>query len=422
MRLKNNWFSGITIPVEENLSELITCDQDDEVDPHHAGMTWAGVRKIWQSIEKLYQTGVHPAITISIRKNGKRILKRSIGHSRGRGPGSAKGTYPEIATPDTPVCLFSASKSVTAMAVHLLVEDGDIHLLDPVSHFIPEFGKNGKENITVHDLLTHRSGIPILPEEADTRLIYDHEGMVALLCSMDIQHPPARRFSYNALGSGYLLNEIIRRVKGKDLGELIQERIAKPLGMRYFSYGVQDKQIREVATNYFTGLRLRYPVSKIARRALGAPWEEVVNISNQPEFMQCTIPSANLVATADEMCRFYILLLNGGELDGVRIFDPLTIERALIPAGKMDLDHTLMVPMRYTAGFMLGADPVGMWGAWSKKAFGHVGFMNILTWADPRINTAIALMTTGKPLFGSHLKEIVQFVTAVVSACGKDAD
>src|SRR5690606_4439025 len=96
------------------------------------------------------------------------------------------------------------------------------------------------------------------------------------------------------------------------------------------------------------------------------------------------------------------MMLNGGEWDGHRLFDPRTIERAVQEFGSVTLDRTLFVPMRYSAGFMLGANPFGFWGRGSGKAYGHVGLINKMCWADPDRRIAVSLLTTGIPLV-SHL-------------------
>jgi len=213
------------------------------------------------------------------------------------------------------------------------------------------------------------------------------------------------------------MGEIVRRVTGRNIRELLRETIQEPLGFRYFNYGVPDKDISKVAVNYDTGLPLIFPVSAIAKRALSVSWGDVVRISNEPRFMQVIIPAANLVATADEMSQFYQMLLNGGELNGKRIFKPSTIRRAVAPVGKMWFDGTMVVPMRYSAGLMMGASPVGMWGPYSESAYGHIGFINIFCWADPARDISVSLQTTGKSLAGPHMGLLMKFLFTVGRHC-----
>jgi len=106
----------------------------------------------------------------------------------------------------------------------------------------------------------------------------------------------------------------------------------------------------------------------------------------------------------------------------VRIFQPETVRRAVAPAAKMGFDGTMVVPMRYSAGLMLGAAPVGLWGPYSESAFGHVGFMNILCWADPARDISVSLQTTGKTLIGTHIGPLVRFLFIVGRRCRMKTD
>jgi len=109
------------------------------------------------------------------------------------------------------------------------------------------------------------------------------------------------------------------------------------------------------------------------------------------------IPSANVVANADELCAFYQCLLDGGELGGVRVFDPRTVRHATSEQTYLELDLTLGIPLRYGLGFMLGGSTLSLFGPATPYAFGHLGFTNIISWADPHRRLAVALVTSGKP-------------------------
>jgi CubicO group peptidase (beta-lactamase class C family) len=98
----------------------------------------------------------------------------------------------KIASLDTPICLFSASKAVTAVLVHLLAQQGKVNLLYPVSYYLPAFAANGKGSITLWQLLTHRSGIAKLPPGTDVNLLFDHDAATAMICaaaSTDCRRP-----------------------------------------------------------------------------------------------------------------------------------------------------------------------------------------------------------------------------------------
>ncbi len=97
------------------------------------------------------------------------------------------------------------------------------------------------------------------------------------------------------------------------------------------------------------------------------------------------------------------MLLSGGRYHDQQILTPQTVFRATLPTSVTGLDRTLLAPMRYALGPMLGSNPVGLFGPMTGQAFGHLGFSNILSWADPERDISVSLLTTGKSVIGTHL-------------------
>jgi CubicO group peptidase (beta-lactamase class C family) len=303
------------------------------------------------------------------------------------------------------------------MMIHWLAEKGQVNLSDPVMRYIPEFAAHGKHKITIFNIISHHGGIPAPPPETDPEILFDHEGLVKMVCNLTPRSKDGSSMAYHAVTGGTILGEIVQRVTGRNIRELLKETVQEPLGFRYFNYGVPEADFRHVATDYATGVPLFFPLSALVKRALSVGWDDVVRIANQPRFYKIIIPAANLVATADEMSQFYQMLLNGGELNGRRIFAAETVRRAVRPAAKMWFDGTLVIPMRYSPGLMLGGSPVGIWGPYSESAYGHVGFINIFCWADPARDISVSLQTTGKSLIGSHIGPLARFLFTVGRHC-----
>ena len=143
----------------------------------------------------------------------------------------------------------------------------------------------------------------------------------------------------------------------------------------------------------------------------------MVEISNDPRFLTGIVPSGNVVATANEMSRFFQLLLDGGVLDGVRVFDERTVRRATVEHSYLEIDFTLGFPFRYGMGFMLGAEWFSPYGPYTRHAYGHIGFTNILCWADPERRVAAALLTSGKPLVYPELYYLFELLRQIGVAC-----
>lgn len=402
-----------TCKVPRDLASVTSYDPAREVDPRQVGLHEEQKQSIWRAVEGLYATGISPAVSICLRKGGQVVLDRAIGHRIGNGPDDTPDTPKELARPDTPFCLFSASKVVTAMLVHKLAEDHQLDLLAPVSHYLPAFAANGKQHVTTAHILSHRAGIPTIQGDFDAELLFDTPKVVEILFNAAPATRSGHRAAYHAVTGGYILGELIRVITGKDAREYLADLIQQPLGMKYFNYGLRPEYRDQVAQGYATGLKPVGPVDWFIRNALGDSLDRVVEISNDPRFMDIICPAGNIYATADEACRFFEMLMRGGTLDGVKVFDPLTIRRATLEAGKPQFDGTLLLPLRYSHGMMLGANPVGLYGPMTGRAFGHLGFSNIFCWADPERDISVSLLTSGKPVVGPHLPALGKLLTRI---------
>ena len=123
------------VAVPRKLAALTAVDRDAECDPRDVGLNPKAVAAIWTAVERLYRTGLHPAMTLVLRRHGRIVFKRAIGCLRGNGPGERGPLVP--LSPDAPLCLFSASKAVSALLIHKLAEEGRLRLEDLVVDYIP---------------------------------------------------------------------------------------------------------------------------------------------------------------------------------------------------------------------------------------------------------------------------------------------
>jgi CubicO group peptidase (beta-lactamase class C family) len=342
------------------------------------------------------------------------VLHRALGHAAGNSPGDDPDGPKVLMTLETPTNIFSASKAITAMVIHKLDERGVLHLEDRVCDFIPEFDRYGKHHVTLRHVLAHRSGIPNLPPGAlDLDLLDRPEEITELMCEAKLQTRPGRMLAYHAVSGGFVLGEVVRRATGHDIRTVLEREIRDPLGLRLTSYGVPPEMADRVAVNAFTGPPLPPPLSGVLRRALGMPLQRAVELSNDRRFNTGIIPSANIITNALELSAFYQCLLDGGELGGARVFQPRTVRHATTEQSYLEMDFTLLFPIRYGLGFMLGAKGPNPFGSGNEHAYGHVGLSNIFAWADPERDLSVALLTTGKPVVGLHAVRIVQFLRDV---------
>ncbi len=379
-----------------------------------AGLAQEDVEAIWATVVATYETALHPALAMCLRVGGHIVLDRAIGHERGNAPDDPPQAPRDPATPDTPFSLFSASKVATAMLVHALDDEGLLHLDDRVVEYVPEFGQNGKERITLRHVLTHTAGLPIVPaENVDLDLLASPTEIQRLLCEAKPRSIAGRRLAYHALTGGYILQLVIERVTGKGIRQVLDERIRKPLKMKWFDYGVSPENAGRVAEHAITGPRAIGPHGALLKRSLGVTLEEAVRSSNDPRYLTAIVPSGNIVATAEETSRFFECLLRHGEYDGVRVFDRRTVHRAVAEQSYFELDTVLMLPIRYGMGFMLGGRHSLLFGFNTEQAYGHLGFTNVVCWADPQRDASVGFMNTGKPFLSARLLKWANVMRAI---------
>jgi CubicO group peptidase (beta-lactamase class C family) len=406
------------IDVPRDLESVTTRGPED--DPGAGGMTSESVERIWKGVTGWYRSGVHPAIQVCVRREGAVVLNRAIGHARGNGPRDGSDAERVLATPDTPFLIYSGAKAITAFVVHMLHERGALDIHDRVSDYIPEYAQKDKGDITIGHVLAHRAGVPNLPREAfDLDNAHNRELIVQMLVDAAPSWRAGDRLSYHAVSGGYILGEVVHEVTGKDIRQVLAEEILDPLGFRWTNYGVAEEDVGEVAVNYLTGPRSAPPLSTFMTRALGLPFDELVKATNDPRFLTAVVPSANTITTAWELSRFYEIMRRGGELEGVRVMSAETIHQALTEQSHLELDLSLGFPTRFSYGLMLGARLLSLYGRDTQHAFGHLGFTNMLAWADPERGTAVAIMTNGKPLLYPDLPRFYNLTQRITSETPK---
>jgi CubicO group peptidase (beta-lactamase class C family) len=410
------------IPVIDSAIGLLTrrcpTPTDLEIITHHGQESGPGEKAdaVWALVQAVYRSGMHPGIQICIRHEGEVVLDRAIGHARGVVPGKRFDRDRAVPlTLDTPVNLFSAAKPVTGMVMHKLEEVGALHLDDEVAKHLPGFEQHGKDRITIRQVLTHRAGIATLPSEAfDLDLLSDPDEIERIVCGLRPTYLPGAIPEYHAVTGGFIMEAIAKRVTGRSLREILASEIKTPLGLDWFDYGVAPEDTDRVAQNLETGVPLGPVAGLLMKRALGKPWGEVLQMSNDPRFLTAVIPSANVIVRARDIAVFYQCIMDGGSFGGTRVFEDETVESALrAPHDELVIDRMIGLPIRYGSGFMLGSDSFSLFGWNRPRAFGHIGMSNLFTWADRDRELVVAILTTGKPVIGPHLLPFVKLITGI---------
>ncbi|WP_460695651.1 serine hydrolase domain-containing protein [Nocardia thraciensis] len=378
----------VTVPVD--VDSVTTAGPED--DPADAGMSRAVVESVWAAVLDWYRLGTTPAIQVCLRRNGRIVLNRAIGHARGNAPGDASDAEKIPVTPDMPFCGFSTAKGVSATVMFMLLEQGAFALNDPVCHYIPEFAANGKQAITIGDVLSHSAGIPfITPPYKGADLVLDEELAVRALADLTPSWRPGRFRVYHAMTSGLIQRLLVQRATGKRMREHLAEQVLDPLGFRWTTFGVRAEDVDLVVPSVRTGPPPGRVWKFLAHKALGGGLSGPVSEADNRAFLTAELPSGNLVTTASELSRFYEILSRGGELDGVRIIRPDTLREAVRPAKWLPGAAGRVS----RAGFELGGRR-SKFGAHTGYHFGRSGLTTQYGWADPERGLSGAILTSGK--------------------------
>lgn len=368
-------------------------------DEDHSGIDRAAVERIWQAARHWYQGGMHPAIQVCLRHDGRVVLNRAIGHGWGNAPTDPPDAEKVPVGTDTPFCVYSAAKGVAATVVHRLVERGAFALDDRVCEYLPTFTSHGKDRITIRHVMTHSAGLPFpTGPRPDVKRADDHDYALEKLSELRPLYRPGLVHMYHALTWGPLIREIVWRATGKEIREILATEILDPLGFRWTNFGVAKEDVGLVAPSHATGRPLPPILAKIFRKAIGGTVHEVIPYTNTSLFLTTIVPSSNTISTADELSRFAETLRRGGELDGVRVLGEATLRDAVRQCRRLRPDvATGLMPARWGTGYMLGTNRFGPFGRNAPAAFGNLGLANIAMWADPQRSLAAGVISSGKP-------------------------
>src|ERR1700730_6069433 len=289
-------------------------------------------------------------------------------------------------TADTLQMVMSTTKGVVAVAGHILAEEGRLDFDAPVTHYWPEFAAEGKGTMPVRWLFSHRAGLAAIDTPLTVEHVYAWDPVVAALAAQRTNWEPGSAHGYHALTYGWRAGEVIRRASGVSVGRFVAERVARPLGLDFW-IGLPDALNPRVASlipapsppprapaDPFAA-RLADPTS-LLHRAFTNPAGLVVAV-NLPAFRAAEVPAAHGIGTARSLARLYAACI--GEVDGVRLLRPETVERAMRTEAHGP-DLVVGYETSYGTGFQLSFPSRPMAGDGS---FGHYGMGGSVGFAHP---------------------------------------
>jgi len=332
-----------------------------------SGLTPEGRQRVEDVAREHLGRGWHSASQLSIYRHGKSEVDLRLGGGVGKR-----------------MLWFSATKPITAVAIHMLVERGQLDLDAPVAEVWPEFSQGGKQAVTTRHVLTHQGGFPVFPLDFHMRRAADWTHLAEVTASLPAMWEPGTAVGYHPVTYGFALGEVIRRIDGREPRDFFRDEIFEPLRMDA-SLGTATPE--EVALpEAMSEVTFQDPEGSEARTT------NIVERFRMPETLASQMPAANGIGTADALARFYAMLERGGELDGVRLLQPETVAEATRQHVHTDADLTSGLPSSFGLGFIVD----GLFAPFDKPGvFGHSGQQCAISYAEPDLGLAVAYLTNG---------------------------
>ncbi len=328
------------------------------------GIDGARLRRAIDSAKEWVDSGQVPAISFAVGRRGRFSDAVTFGVKS-----------------ESLFLMASPTKPVTATAIMILVERGQLALEDRAVEYLPRLAA-GKREIRIRHLLTHTSGLPDMPPD-NLMLRRAHRPLSAFVEStykVPLLFEPGTRVNYQSMGSA-LLGEIVHQITGKTLPDFLQSEVFGPLSMRETSLGFRPATKDRIAP-------IRLPDEQ-----RGADWSW-----NSDYWLGLGVPWGGLVSNATDYLKFITMTASGGVLDGVKILSRAT-------ARVMTINQLSFMPRipeddRQSRGWGLGwrlgwpAHPDRFGDLLSPRTFGHWGATGTLVWADPETETSTVILST----------------------------
>ena len=275
---------------------------------------------------KNFESGLEVGASLAVSLDGKLVIDIWGGYQ--------DATKTEQWEKDTIVNVFSTTKVMTALCIHLLVDRGLIDLDTPIAKYWPEFAQNDKDNIPVRFLLSHSAGLPGWDEKIQVEVLYDWDKTVGLLAAQKPWWKPGTKVGYHMISFGYLLGELVRRVTGKTLGTFFKEEIAVPLDID-FHIGTSeefDSRIADIILPEEIFAKWQILLVKLFfKKAVKVLYNPDLNKAdfNGRAWRGAEIPASNGHGNARSIAKIGSILASGGIFNGKQILSLSTVQNAI---------------------------------------------------------------------------------------------
>ena len=411
--------SAISIPgCEPHNPEVTGSDELPIADALQAGFSPERLEHLSEALDQMLQEHGAPGAVALIVRDGHVVYERAFGH---RTPARE-----QVMTTDMIFRIYSMTKPITSVAVMMLWEEGAFNLFDPVAMYLPEFKDvqvaiqdesrssiidivAPRRPITIQDLLRHTSGMtygifgqmtPVKQKYLDAGLAIDtFDGdlrqWVEKVAQLPLEAHPGDRWEYSPATT--VLGRLVEVVSGQEFGDFLNERVFDPLDMR--------------DTDFFVPAAKHDRMAEGIGRNLRGHFQELHNVASPPKLQA---GDSGLVSTARDYARFAQMMLNGGELNSMRLLSPKTVDFMSSDHLGPDIDKGPLYLPGAGYGFGLGFSVRLSQGvsvvAGSPGDYGWGGLAGTLGWMDPQEQLAIILMVQDIPnlyLYRSKFRTLI---------------
>jgi len=314
---------------------------------------------------------------------------------------------------DTMVLVYSATKGLSAMTLALAHSRGWLDYEAPVCRYWPEFAQQGKDRITVRQLLAHQAGLFAFDEPVDIGVVADLDRLAVVLARQKPAWEPGTRQAYHAISLGFYQGELMRRIdpQHRSLGQFFQDEIATPLGLDFYirlPESIPDARLATLEDPSPIEMLLGFPIrltldslnhdSIVYRALIANPGAGLPHDERRIYTRNLEVPSGGGVGTARAIARAYGVFANGGHELGLRPETLDALAAPAVPGTHGFYDEFMRADAQFSLGFMK-SNPG--WPFGSAQSYGSPGAGGSLGYADPLTGIGYGYVTNRK---GTHLE------------------
>lgn len=387
---------------------MATFPYDQLVDPASLNVDARRLNRAVEAFRRQQSAGAFPGGQFIVRRDGNLVINESIGLARGYR--SDEGIAPVPVTAQTPFPCYSCGKPLVAAVIAMLEDRGKLDVRAPIAEVFPEFARNGKEAITTLDVLTHRSGV-LMPHLAEKMGAWgDRQAMENELAQAAPTYPRGT-LAYAPGEFGWILSAVVQRVDGRSLTDYFKQEIAVALGLPELRFGLDGRDPRAVAHQYWLGK------GKVMIAGFNAA-DRFEEKSNARAFFESFNPAFTLITDAASLAAFYDFIVRGGVTASGKQLISRQLLRQYTTRHVFGFDKSVKTFLSVGRGFLLGTLAPSFYGWWNTgQCFGHAGVFSCLAFGDYRTGVAAALFTNGNRGVGDVMKRFIPLSHRIRAAC-----